>query len=325
MSRKTNGALGVVVIAVALVGALFGAYFAGITGEEHDVVKYNYLADISGLFEYDKSPQYIEFDPSSNYTGYYSSTSGGYWPEEMSYTPYTDSNGNPRVNNYKINLPPSSTIETTASLASLPNQPIPSTERSLHNIIYCPDNYSAGTGSYSSNSKMAIPNSTSLSTLLDTLTYDGKLYRDYDLIRIASPTSIEDVTFGTSPTDSEWIVFYTAEWASYDWGTLVPLVMINPDYYDNWDWHGVKKLVKAPMCMSCEIDMNSRMVTMYWDNDFENVIGSFSLAYISVAHGDRSGSVYSYDFTLGDLANVTLLDYPDSVYLDPMQGVQMED
>lgn len=106
-----NGMLGVVIVALALTGALFGGYLAGAHAETHDVTKYNYLADISGLFEYDQSPQYISFDPSSNYTGYYSDntystslTPPGYYfdQDKVGFVKNVNSQGNTQVNNYMI-------------------------------------------------------------------------------------------------------------------------------------------------------------------------------------------------------------------------------
>ena len=73
--KLEDGMIGVIVIALAISGALIGSYLAGVEPEKVDVVRYNYLADVSGLFDYDKSPQFIEFDPSSNYIGYYSEDS----------------------------------------------------------------------------------------------------------------------------------------------------------------------------------------------------------------------------------------------------------
>ena len=55
-----NGMLGVVIIALAIAGALFGGYLAGIDTEEVEVTKYDYLADVTGLFDYDEFQKLIK-------------------------------------------------------------------------------------------------------------------------------------------------------------------------------------------------------------------------------------------------------------------------
>lgn len=123
-----HGMLGVVIVGLALVGALFGNYLAGVEASEHEVTKYSYMADISTLFEYDQSPQFITYDPSSNYTGYYSDDSylaameTYYFAEDqVSYTPNTDGRDPPNVrpNNYKVNLAPTVHPNTTVDLTTL--------------------------------------------------------------------------------------------------------------------------------------------------------------------------------------------------------------
>ena len=105
-----NGMLGVVIIALAIAGALFGGYLAGIDTEEVEVTKYDYLADVTGLFDYDESPQYIQFDPSTNYTGYYSETSYDGLTEKYYFaSDEVDYDKSNQTNNYKINIKPTHT------------------------------------------------------------------------------------------------------------------------------------------------------------------------------------------------------------------------
>lgn len=123
-----QGMLGVVIVGLALVGALFGNYLAGVEASQYEVTKYSYLADVSGLFDYDQSPQYITYDPSSNYTGYYSEESYSaamdkyYFAEDdVSYTPNTDGRDPPNIrpNNYKVSLEPTVYSTTTIDLTTL--------------------------------------------------------------------------------------------------------------------------------------------------------------------------------------------------------------
>ena len=121
-----DGMLGVVIIAIALAVALFGSYLAGVTPQEESVIKYNYLADVSGEFKYDQSPQYIDFDPSTNYTGYYSndtyseSANKYYFAEDqVEYTPNVDSQSKNIVNNYRVDLMPTEYNQTSTDLTEV--------------------------------------------------------------------------------------------------------------------------------------------------------------------------------------------------------------
>lgn len=67
----SKGKLGAAVVVLAIMASILMGYFASIDGEERTYTDYNYITDVSGLFNYSDTPQYIEYDPASNYTGYY--------------------------------------------------------------------------------------------------------------------------------------------------------------------------------------------------------------------------------------------------------------
>lgn len=62
--------LGVVIVLIALIASLFIGVITNTTTSTTTVTDYSYVADMSQTFNYSNEPAYIEYDPTSNYTGY---------------------------------------------------------------------------------------------------------------------------------------------------------------------------------------------------------------------------------------------------------------
>lgn len=314
-----EGMLGVVVIALAFVGAFGVSYVAGIETSEQDVVKYNYLADVSGLFQYDKSPNYIEFDPSSNYVGYYSDTTGNYWPEE-----YLDYKTADRINNYKINQRPIVDITTeNVDYSSLTQTNIPGTTGTIGYIQYWTQEYTPeNAGKYTFVAKM-----TTLSQIIQEMGYG-----DYDVVKIASPNDANiDISGGTSanPINTGWIVFFPTSWVSDTGGYnyRYNLNITTPELFNSWQWPDVTNpnLRMGCMCISCVIDVKLNMVTLYSDNNFTQKIRTYEMDKVCVAFSSKADPFVTPSVILSDVANVTLQTFPPNEYLDPNYGVWMKD
>lgn len=65
-----NGKFGAVVIVLALIGTIVLGYCTDVTKVEGVRTDYDYITDITGLFETEQVPEYIEYNPNSNYVGY---------------------------------------------------------------------------------------------------------------------------------------------------------------------------------------------------------------------------------------------------------------
>ena len=61
---------GACICVLALLGTAIGGFVLNVHEDQREVTKYNFIADVSGLFSYSDAPEYIEYNPSSNYTGY---------------------------------------------------------------------------------------------------------------------------------------------------------------------------------------------------------------------------------------------------------------
>lgn len=85
--RFNNGYFGACICVLALLGTAIGGFVLNIEQDTRQVTRFDYIADISGLFSYTDAPDYINYNPSSNYVGY---SSG-----DVIYAPSTT------VNNYR--------------------------------------------------------------------------------------------------------------------------------------------------------------------------------------------------------------------------------
>lgn len=68
--RFSNGMFGACICVLALLGTAIGGFVLNVHEDQRGVTNYNYVADVSGLFTYSDAPDYIEYNPSTNYVGY---------------------------------------------------------------------------------------------------------------------------------------------------------------------------------------------------------------------------------------------------------------
>lgn len=74
--RFENGMLGLCISIVAIMGMVLSGFVLSVDAREVQTTTYDYVTDISGLFEYSQDPTFIDYNPSANWTGYYTDTAG---------------------------------------------------------------------------------------------------------------------------------------------------------------------------------------------------------------------------------------------------------
>lgn len=74
--RFDNGMLGVCISVCAVMGMVLSGFVLSVGEYEQTVTGYEYVTDVSGLFEYTDRPTFIEYNPSLNWTGYYTDDRG---------------------------------------------------------------------------------------------------------------------------------------------------------------------------------------------------------------------------------------------------------
>lgn len=68
--KFAKGYFGACIVVLALLGTGLAGFFMDVEKDTRQTTNYEYVADVSGLFSYTDAPQYIEYNPSSNLTGY---------------------------------------------------------------------------------------------------------------------------------------------------------------------------------------------------------------------------------------------------------------
>lgn len=86
---------GTLVVVLALIGTVLGGFCTDVSQATRDTLDYNYITDVTGLFDIGQTPAYIEYNPGANYVGY-SDNSVSYTPSGV-------------VNQYRYVLSPGST------------------------------------------------------------------------------------------------------------------------------------------------------------------------------------------------------------------------
>ena len=314
--------LGVTILALAIAGAIVGGYLAGIEGVEHDVTKFNYLADVSGLYDYDTSPQYIEYDPSSNYTGYYSTDTGEYWPVE-----YVDYTRNNQINNYKVNIEPDIYADEQTNPRELSDLEHPRSEY-IHIItsggIY--DINVAGTQSQRFNF--------TLSSYIEALGLD----EDVNWIDFTSNGSLEDGVL-TSPTS--FVLFSQKnQWTVWDDGLfsdITQLLVVTEDYMADHNLrvgdkieigtgYGYDELSVAKPYLSASVNLINKVVYLYSTPDCTGSFNQYILddVYVAFAGQPNDTGTGQTPLLLDGTFNYVAM-HKNTDYLNPNYGVALKE
>lgn len=72
--KFNNGYFGACICVLALLGCGLAGFFASVEKDTRPVTNFDYVTDVSGLFSYTDAPEYIDYNPSSNITGYGATT-----------------------------------------------------------------------------------------------------------------------------------------------------------------------------------------------------------------------------------------------------------
>lgn len=108
--RFNNGMFGACICVLALLGTAIGGFVLNVHEDQREVTKYNFIADVSGLFSYSDAPEYIEYNPSSNYVGY----------TPIGAIEYTQS---PTANNYRYVVQNGATSSASLTLTNSSDYP----------------------------------------------------------------------------------------------------------------------------------------------------------------------------------------------------------
>lgn len=314
-----QGMLGVVIVSLALVGALFGNYLAGVEASQYEVTKYSYLADVSGLFDYDQSPQYITYDPSSNYTGYYSEESYSaamdkyYFAEDdVSYTPNTDGRDPPNIrpNNYKLPLAPNVSEITSLDLTTLSI-----TQDYLHlsywlELVPTQHSYAYVLKNWDSNKNHTVYEIVENLQLLN-----SDVYVWIDLTGV-NWTPSRDSSSSIS-IDAPMIV--PSDWIKSDTVNIANPTITIDDRYTNG------KTLYYPI-KSMKVDVRNNSVSLYYGENYTNSVDkTYEMRNVYVCFGNDPSLIPNENMNLSDLFPYITITNQSASYLDPNYGVALKE
>lgn len=243
-----SGMLGCCVIMLMLGAAIFGTILLSADTNTYDVTKYRFETEVTGLFPVDNSPEYMDYDLSKNYTGYYTPDTivNGvkYWGG-ANFTPSIT------VNNYSIKYHPDNSNTTTATIDYSTNVDNMTDSIATYTGITWYNHNFDGNFNNASQSKTK-----SLSSFLTVLNLTG-----YEVIEVKS-----DIADGLH----NCLFFGTAN----DFGTGRPgqqsqinaACYVENSYYTSYSNDPMYHIA----CHSCKIDNITQTATFYYDDSTMN-------------------------------------------------------
>lgn len=121
--RFNAGYFGTCAVVLALLGTVLAGFVLSVDTETVPYTNYEYVTDVSGLFSYDETPAYVDYNPSTNYVGYTAVTG------TVGYTPTTT------ANNYRYVVEEGETVTLDT---------ITITNSTTNPDTYLPDTFTAG-------------------------------------------------------------------------------------------------------------------------------------------------------------------------------------
>lgn len=291
-----NGYLGALVLLIALVATICGSWVLSLDVTETETTQYNYLTELTGLFDTEQAPTYIEYNPSTNYIGYYTDPETEYF-DGVSFTPAE------QRNQYRLRLapneiyPPQSTdlSDTSSSTA-----------------------YELGLTYWTANDSLQQRDDQNHATVAAVIAAMG--WEALDEIVIVSDFD--------SWTAGGFITFYTPEMLDR---TFTPvqeghrsLALKNPNLTGNLTVNSlIGNTVPAAdvlnPVLACKYDSETGFVELFYDTAMQNSLGIYTPESVWIAWSNSSAS----NFQLGNSFTMTGADYPSPVYMDIRQGVKV--
>ena len=107
----SRGMLGCCIAVLSLMGTVLAGFALAVDETTTTGTEYQYVTDISGLFDHSDVPQFVEYNPAANWTGYY--TAGSSPTSGINYT------ASARANSYPVQQEATKLTTTTLDLTSM--------------------------------------------------------------------------------------------------------------------------------------------------------------------------------------------------------------
>lgn len=205
----SRGMLGCCIAVLSLMGTVLAGFALAVDETTTTGTEYQYVTDISGLFDHSDVPQFVEYNPAANWTGYYAAGS--------SPTSGIDYTASARANSYPVQQEATKLTTTTLDLSGmdLPDADPPGFPEYLGDIgptITNPDEL--GNSLQNSTNYITWAKVTLLSSILSSYTFDSYARLVIDLTgMIAGPSSAWAYTTVKYPTNHNTFYCLPYSWA----------------------------------------------------------------------------------------------------------------
>lgn len=309
-----KGKLGVVILILAITGTLLVSWTMSMDVNTVQVTKYNPLADITGEFETEQTPDYTSYSPSTNYTGYYTDTSTIGGTRYFDGVEFTQSQSG---NNFRVRADPQTLISGSVTLSDYSGQ-YPFTDEDLMvSLVYAASEASNGLNG----SKFTTdPSVVTLSSYIQAMNVSGA-----NLIKITSNAGLPSTYNSGELLELDAVIFTpTGQWANIS--DRMTINLITPARLAQ---EGVQNGFVGPSgahfvlpWLSCVVDVDSQLATVYYDNDCSEdwMAGTFSLSDIVMMYGGSQSLAPRVNFA--DTADIEAISYT-LAYMDPSKGVEL--
>lgn len=293
--RFESGMVGFLIVVLAIGGSIFGTILMSADSSTHEVTKYDYKADVTGLFDTDTSPEYYDYDLSRNYTGYYTINTivGGvnYWGGATF--------RNTSVNNYPVKYAPNNVSSTeTIDLIELniPNTDPP--DNKTFTLLYYVNAIPTTSGNYGAKAQCV-----SVTTAINLMGLSDYGY----------------VSFKSTGTETDWVFF----------GSIDDLKSIGNGYsysasYTKPELMEENGSIMQPAAICMKYEKSSNTISLYSDDSLSagklvrTLDASKTIMMFSLGEWSGQGDNYLLE---GDKVIVNAWDEPAIQYMDISQGV----
>lgn len=297
MKIPKGGVFGGLVVALVISASIGATYLMNVESHQETAIEYDYITNISSLFDYDKNPQYYEYDLSKNYTGYYTTLTDPYWGG-VDYTQST------RINNYRLNLAPTSSVSETKSL------------RDSTSPSWSDAQYGASIYTYIGPGEFDIRNDYTVSGGLKLLELESYLTE-------LSLTGYDEIIMKPISDDySDMILFVTGTELESNHGLIRYTLPEYSEHHQTYNTtQGVRNVTFAPL--SAKYEKSTELVYLYSSptvQDVSTLIRTVALddCYIGFSTlSSTSANPYGYEIDLEEFV------YPPIQYLDITKGVRV--
>ena len=300
-----NGYFGACVVVLALLGTVLAGFVTDIEKTTVPVTNYDFVTDVSGLFTYEQTPEYVDYSPSSNYTGYTGEAT------------YADASGVNQYRYVKSQGTPTTETLTFSDSSDYPGDYGSFTMTTPGGYVYPPQVYFQWNGvidfgSTTSTSIVAGPYNARVQSV-GTPVENSRIHftRLSNILEDLGVTTAQSSEISINYTSTYPVLFYSGSWTATEYGVSGGTAFTYWAQFNEDNTMPTRLTVES----SSMLVKAYRNDTLIWTQTADNV--GVTAWYANKANGYTNPVNASVTFTAVNTPS------PTYGYMDPNQGVYM--